>query len=66
MKKLADEILEMLVLDLRRPLLKLAAEDLVEDNLLSIAEEGRPAAGHLIEDHSEGPQVSEGARLGHI
>ena len=60
LKKLADEILEVLILDLSRPFLaNLAAKDLFIDNLFSIAMEWRPTTGHLVENHAEGPQVTK-------
>lgn len=47
LKQLVDERLEILVLEKGRPF-KLATKNLVEDNHLSAAEEGRFSAGHLV------------------
>ena len=63
LKKLTDEVLEMLVLDLGRPLLYLTASYLIVDNLFSVTMEGRPATGHLVDDHTKGPEVTECAGL---
>ena len=63
LQKLINERLEVLIDESRWPL-KLSPEDLIEDDHLSATKEGRLSAGHLVEDHSEGPKVGKGARLG--
>ena len=63
LQKLVNEGLEIVVGKVSGPL-ELAAKDLVEDHHLSLAEEGRLAARHLVQDHAQGPEVGEGTGLG--
>ena len=61
LQQLVNEGLELVVLDVGGPL-EVSAQDLVKDDRLSEAVEGRGSAGHLEEDYAEGPEVREGPR----